>query len=73
MISKAKKRTNRKWDQKNMKCVTCNLRKEDAEAFQIYCEDHGRAPNYMLKKYIFSCIGKDLETDFLDIKSFDDK
>lgn len=61
MVSEAQKRSNRKWDMKNMSSVSCRMRKDDAESFKKYCYEKGTTPAAVLKEYIFRCINK--ETD----------
>ncbi len=57
-VSKAKRKSNDKWDAENMKHVACKIRKEDAEAFKEYATERKTTPNALLRGFIFKCIGK---------------
>ena len=57
-ISRAKRQANNKWDSENMKIVACKVKKEDAQAFKDYAEEHKTTPNALLRKYIYKCIDK---------------
>lgn len=60
-VSRAKRASNNKWDKENMKIVACKIKIDDADAFKKYAEDNSTTPNALLRKYIYSCIGKNEE------------
>lgn len=62
-VSRAKRTANNKWDAENMKLVACKVKKEDAEAFKDYADANDTTPNALLRGYIYTCIGKDENTD----------
>lgn len=51
-ISEAKKKANAKWDAANMKLIGCKLRKDTAERFKQYAQEHGTTPNALIREYI---------------------
>ena len=52
MVSDAQKKARDKWDAKNMKLVGVRLRRDKADAFRLYAQQHGTTPNAILKDYI---------------------
>ena len=57
-ISEAHKKGNRKWDAANMKIVACKIKKEEAERFKQYAQDHNTTPNALLREYVRKCINE---------------
>ena len=51
-LSEARKKANAKWDAANMATIACKLRKDKADAFRLYAQQHGTTPNALLKAYI---------------------
>ena len=51
-MSEARKRANKKWDEKNIRTVTARIRKETAEQLKEYAEQHGTTVNRILSDYI---------------------
>lgn len=51
-VTEAQKRANRKWDAENMTHLACKLRKETAEEFRRYAQEHSTTVNALLKDYI---------------------
>ena len=56
--SEAKKRANKKYQQKNIASLACRVKKEQAEKFKEYCADRGETPNAVLREYVLDCIGE---------------
>ena len=50
--------TNKKaeWERKNIRTVSCRIRKEEAEKFKAYAEYLGNTPNGLLADYVRRCI-----------------
>lgn len=57
-VSDAKKKANAKWDTANMSTLACKVKKEQAEAFKIYCKWQGKASNTVLKDFVLECISQ---------------
>lgn len=57
-VSEKRKASNQKWDLENMRSVSCRLRREDAELFKQYCEEHNTTPGAYLKNHIHSVLEK---------------
>lgn len=51
-VSNAQKRARDKWDAANMSHIACKLRKDTAERFKQYAQEHGTTPNALLREYI---------------------
>lgn len=60
-VTRAKRNANNKWDSENMKIVACKVKKEDAQSFKEYAEEHNTTPNALLRTYLYKCIGKNEE------------
>ncbi len=56
--------TNKKaeWERKNIRTVSCRIRKEEAEKFKAYAEYHGKTSNGLLADYVRKCVklGEDI-------------
>ena len=57
-ISEAKKRSNAKWDSKNMATLACKVKKTQADKFKKFCELQGKTSNTILREYVLECIGE---------------
>ena len=55
-VSESKKRSNAKWNAKNMVTLSCGLRKNQADKYKAYCAEKGIAPNTDLKNHVMFCI-----------------
>lgn len=55
-VSDAQKKANQKWDSANMATLACKLRKEQAEAFKLYCRECEKTVNSALRDYVLSCL-----------------
>lgn len=51
-LSEARKKANAKWDAANMATIACKLRKDTAERFKQYAQEHGTTPNALIREYI---------------------
>ena len=60
-VSRSKRAANDRWDAANMKHVACKVKKEDAEAFKRYADEHETTPNALLRGFVYRCIGKNEE------------
>lgn len=58
-VPESRKKANLKWDKENMTTLGCKVRKEQAEAFKVYCAEQGKTSNTVLKEYVFGCIEED--------------
>lgn len=58
-VSESKKKSNARWDKKNLATVACRLRKEDAEAFKQRAAAEGKAANAVLKEFVLQYIAKE--------------
>lgn len=56
MPTEAQKRATQKWQNENMTVIGCKLKNDVAERFRRYCAEHGKAPNAVLREYIYQCI-----------------
>lgn len=50
MITEAKKKSNQRWDAKNMAVLGCKMRKEKAEQFKAACRAAGTTVNAVYTK-----------------------
>lgn len=41
MTTEARKRANKKWDNEHMTAITCRMRKEQAQIYKDYAQNHG--------------------------------
>lgn len=41
-----------------MKIVACKIKKEEAERFKQYAQDHNTTPNALLREYVRKCINE---------------
>lgn len=57
-VPKSKRAANNKWDAANMKIVACKIKKEEAERFKQYAQDHNTTPNALLREYVRKCINE---------------
>ena len=57
-VSEKKKASNAKWDSINMATLGCRVKKDQAEAFKVYCEMRGQTSNAVLRDYVLGCIGQ---------------
>lgn len=44
------------WERKNIRTVSCRLRKEEAEKFKAYAEYRGTTTNGLLAEYVRKCV-----------------
>ncbi len=51
-VSDAKRRANDKWDKENMKNISCRLRRDVAEEFQVIASRNGTTPNALIRGWI---------------------
>lgn len=58
-LSKAKRESNYRWDQANMRDLKCRVRKETADAFKAYAAERGTSVHALLKGYIERCLAAD--------------
>ena len=56
--SESQKRASQKWDKANMIVLGCKVKREQADAFKVYCEIQGRTSNAVLRDYVLGCIGE---------------
>ena len=56
-----KRKTDAAWQKKNYKRLGVKLYKEDAEAFERFCQDNGKSVNSALREYVAQCLGRPLE------------
>lgn len=57
-LTEAKKRANKKYQAKTIASLACRVKKDQAEAFKVYCEIQGRTSNAVLRDYVLGCIGE---------------
>ena len=62
-MSEARKRANKKWDEKNIRTVTARIRKETAEQLKEYAEQHGTTVNRILSDYIKELLSSENSED----------
>ena len=62
-MSEARKRANKKWDEKNIRTVTARIRKETAEQFKEYAEQHGTTVSRILSDYIKELLSSENSED----------
>lgn len=55
-MTDAQKRASRKWDQSNLKNLSCRVNNNEYIAFKKYAEDHGKTISGMLLDYVRGCI-----------------
>lgn len=56
--SEAKKRANKKYQAKTIASLACRVKKEQADAFKVYCMEQGKTSNAVLRDYVLGCIGE---------------
>lgn len=66
MVSPAKKASNKKWDQKNMKSVGVKLKLTEAEAFRDYAAERGTTVNALIAGYVRRCLAEDAASKRLE-------
>lgn len=54
----SQKKASLKWDKENMTVLSCKIRKPQAAAFKVYCENQGSTSNTVLKDFVLGCIGE---------------
>lgn len=54
--SDAKKRANKKYQQKNIASLACRVKIEQAEKFKEHCAELGKTSNAVLREYVLECI-----------------
>ena len=59
MASEAQKAASAKYQKEHIASVACRLKKEQAEAFKMYCEAQGKTPNAVLREFVLECIESD--------------
>ena len=69
--SDARKRANAKWDGANMRTVSCKIKREYADEFAAYCEQHSMSPSTAIRNYVLACIGRKDERMKEIYRSFD--
>lgn len=57
-LTEAQKRANKKYQAKTIASLACRVKKDQAEAFKIYCGIQGRTSNAVLRDYVLECIGE---------------
>lgn len=57
-ITESRKRANAKWDKENMTTLGCKIKRTQAAAFKVYCENQGSTSNTVLKDFVLGCIGE---------------
>ena len=62
-MSEARKRANKKWDEKNIRTVTARIRKETAEQLKEYAERHGTTVNRIISDYIKELLSSENSED----------
>lgn len=62
-VSESKKKANRKWDEKNIRTVATRIRKETAEQFKEYAEQHGTTVSRILSDYIKELLSSETSED----------
>lgn len=55
--SEAQKKASNKYNLEHMATIGCKLKKEQADAFRVYCKEHNTTPNAELRKYVLERIG----------------
>ncbi len=58
-VSEARKRANRKWDEKNIRTISTKIRTETAEQFKRYAEEHNTTVSRILSDYIKELLEKE--------------
>ena len=56
-----KRATDGAWQKKNYKRLGVKLYKEDAEAFEEYCQKNNTSVNAAFREYVSQCLGRPLE------------
>ena len=59
------------WERKNIRTVSCRIRKEEAEKFKAYAEYLGNTSNGLLAEYVRKCVkaGKEItEAERADVQ-----
>ncbi len=54
--TEAHKEANTSWDRKNMRTLSCSVRKETADAFQQYAKERKTSTHGLLKDYVSGCL-----------------
>lgn len=57
-LTEAQKRANKKYQAKTIASLACRVKKDQAEAFKVYCEMRGQTSNAVLRDYVLGCIGQ---------------
>ena len=60
-VSDAKKKANAKWDSENMATLACKVKKDDAAAFKLFCQNKNKTTNTVLREFVLSCIKENEE------------
>ena len=59
--SEAQKKAAAKYHKENISSLACRVKKEQADKFKTYCESVGKTSNAVLREYVLSCIGEEVE------------
>ena len=57
-VSEKQRQLALEWDRKNMKSLSCRVRKNDAEIFNEYCFAHNTTPGKLIKEFVLDCVKK---------------
>lgn len=61
-VSRAKRKSNNKWDHQNMRVVSTKIKKEDYDLFREYCEVRNQTVSSMVAGFVRRCIQEDNPT-----------
>lgn len=62
MVTEAKKRANKKYNQKHYKTIAFCTNIETADLFELYCKTQNKTKNKILNEFVEKCI-KEVEKD----------
>lgn len=54
-ISQKKKEATQRWDNENMRSLSCRVRTSEAALFREYCHSKGKAVYTVIKEFIIKC------------------
>lgn len=62
-VRESQRRAADAWDAKNMRTIACKMRKNIADEFIQYAQDHGTTPSALIKAYVLQCLGRSDERE----------